>query len=64
VTATDKIHEQTLELLRASEALCGVDEDALRGLHDVSLVLVTHSRDQADRLTERTIRLREGRVAT
>jgi putative ABC transport system ATP-binding protein len=39
-------------------------EDALRGLHDVSLVLVTHSRDQADRLTERTIQLRDGRVAT
>jgi putative ABC transport system ATP-binding protein len=38
-------------------------EDALRGLRDVSLVLVTHSRDQADRLTERTIRLRDGRVA-
>ncbi len=42
----------------------GAVEDALRGLHDVSLVLVTHSRDQADRLTERTIRLRDGRVAT
>jgi putative ABC transport system ATP-binding protein len=39
-------------------------EDALRGLDDVSLVLVTHSRDQADRLTERTIRLRDGRVTT
>ena len=42
----------------------GAVEDALRGLHDVSLVLVTHSRDQANRLTERTIRLRDGRVAT
>jgi putative ABC transport system ATP-binding protein len=39
-------------------------EDALRGLRDVSLVLVTHSRDQADRLTSRTIRLRDGRVTT
>jgi putative ABC transport system ATP-binding protein len=38
-------------------------EQALRGLNEVSLVLVTHSRDQADRLTERTIRLRDGRVA-
>jgi putative ABC transport system ATP-binding protein len=39
-------------------------EDALRGLHGVSLVLVTHSRDQADRLTKRTIKLRDGRVTT
>jgi putative ABC transport system ATP-binding protein len=39
-------------------------EEALRRLRDVSLVLVTHNRDQADRLTERTIRLRDGRVTT
>jgi len=37
-------------------------ENALRNLRDVSLVLVTHDAQQADRLTERTIRLREGRV--
>jgi predicted ABC-type transport system involved in lysophospholipase L1 biosynthesis ATPase subunit len=29
----------------------------------VSLVLVTHDPQQADRLTERAIQLREGRVA-
>ncbi len=39
-------------------------EEALRHLRDVSLVLVTHNRDQAGRLTERTIRLRDGRVTT
>jgi putative ABC transport system ATP-binding protein len=39
-------------------------EDALRRLQDVSLVLVTHNRDQAARLTDRTIRLRDGRVTT
>jgi putative ABC transport system ATP-binding protein len=38
-------------------------EDALRNLHGVSLVLVTHDRAQADRLTERAITLEEGRVA-
>jgi putative ABC transport system ATP-binding protein len=37
-------------------------EDALRNLGDVSLVLVTHDAQQADRLTERTIRLDHGRV--
>jgi putative ABC transport system ATP-binding protein len=37
-------------------------EDALRRLRDVSLVLVTHNRDQAARLTDRTIQLRDGRV--
>ena len=37
-------------------------EDALRNLGDVSLVLVTHDAQQADRLTERTIRLDQGRV--
>jgi ABC-type phosphate transport system ATPase subunit len=37
-------------------------ENALRNLRDVSLVLVTHDAQQAERLTERTIRLREGRV--
>jgi putative ABC transport system ATP-binding protein len=38
-------------------------EHALRNLRDVSLVLVTHDAQQADRLAERTIGLREGRVA-
>jgi putative ABC transport system ATP-binding protein len=42
----------------------GAVEEALRGLHDVSYVLVTHDAAQAERLTERTIRLEEGRVAT
>jgi ABC-type phosphate transport system ATPase subunit len=37
-------------------------ENALRNLRDVSLVLVTHDAQQAERLTERTIRLREGRL--
>jgi UDP-glucose/iron transport system ATP-binding protein len=37
-------------------------EDALRNLDGMSLVLVTHDAGQADRLTERTIRLEEGRV--
>ena len=44
-------------------AATGAVEDALRNLHGVSLVLVTHDRSQADRLTERAIELREGRVA-
>jgi ABC-type sulfate/molybdate transport systems ATPase subunit len=39
-------------------------ERALRDLGGVSLVLVTHDAGQAERLAERTIRLREGRVAT
>jgi putative ABC transport system ATP-binding protein len=37
-------------------------EDALRGLRGVSLVLVTHDPAQAERLAERTIRLRDGGV--
>jgi putative ABC transport system ATP-binding protein len=37
-------------------------EDALRNLHGVSLVLVTHDRAQADRLAARTIELEAGRV--
>jgi UDP-glucose/iron transport system ATP-binding protein len=44
-----------------SAATAGV-EDALRNLHGVSLVLVTHDRGQADRLAERTIELEAGRV--
>ena len=44
-----------------ADATAGV-EHALRNLHDLSYVLVTHNADQADRLTERTIRLEEGRV--
>ena len=38
-------------------------EDALHGLRGVSVVLVTHDRAQAERLTERTLRLEAGRVA-
>ena len=38
-------------------------EGALRGLHGLSFVLVTHDRDQAERLAERTIKLEAGRVA-
>ena len=38
-------------------------ESALRNLRDVSLVLVTHDAQQAERLTDRTLRLREGTVA-
>lgn len=37
-------------------------EDALRSLHGVALVLVTHDPAQAGRLAERTIQLRDGRV--
>ncbi len=37
-------------------------EDALRSLHGVSLVLVTHDPGQAERLAERTIHLSGGRV--
>jgi putative ABC transport system ATP-binding protein len=37
-------------------------EDALRNLREVSLVLVTHDAQQADRLTDRKIQLRDGRV--
>ncbi len=37
-------------------------EEALRGLGDVSYVLVTHDRGQAARLTDRAIELRNGRV--
>ena len=44
-------------------AATGAVENALRNLHGVSLVLVTHDRAQADRLTERAIELEGGRVA-
>jgi putative ABC transport system ATP-binding protein len=37
-------------------------EDALRDLHGLSFVLVTHDREQAERLAERTIKLEAGRV--
>jgi putative ABC transport system ATP-binding protein len=43
-------------------AATGAVEDALRNLHGVSLVLVTHDRGQADRLADRTIELDAGRV--
>jgi tungstate transport system ATP-binding protein len=38
-------------------------EETLAGLRDVSLVLVTHDRGQAERLGQRVVRLDEGRVA-
>ena len=37
-------------------------EQALAGLHGVSMVLVTHERGQADRLASTVVELREGRV--
>ena len=39
-------------------------EAALRNLRDVSYVLVTHDAQQADRLTDQTIRLDQGRLRT
>jgi putative ABC transport system ATP-binding protein len=57
------------EVLLLDEPTASLDADAtaavehaLRNLHDVSYVLVTHNAEQADRLTERTIRLEEGTV--
>jgi putative ABC transport system ATP-binding protein len=44
------------------EAAKGAVEDALSGLHGVSLVLVTHDRAQAGRLAKRIIELEAGRV--
>jgi putative ABC transport system ATP-binding protein len=43
-------------------AATGAVEDALRNLHELSLVLVTHDRAQAGRLADRTIELEAGRV--
>ena len=58
------------EVLLLDEPTASLDEDAkaaveraLRGLGGVSLVLVTHDAAQAERLAERTVRLRDGRVA-
>jgi ABC-type sugar transport system ATPase subunit len=45
-----------------AEAIAAV-ESALRNLSGVSLVLVTHDPQQAGRLTERAVQLRDGRVA-
>jgi ABC-type phosphate transport system ATPase subunit len=39
-------------------------EDALRNLREVSLILVTHDAQQANRLAERTVQLQDGRVTT
>jgi putative ABC transport system ATP-binding protein len=44
-----------------AEATAAV-EDALRNLRELSFVLVTHDPRQADRLTERAVGLRDGRV--
>src|SRR5215217_5614473 len=58
------------EVLLLDEPTASLDADAtaaveraLRDLEGVSLVLVTHDASQAERLAERTVRLREGRVA-
>jgi putative ABC transport system ATP-binding protein len=51
------------EVLLLDAAATASVEEALRGLGDVSYVLVTHDRAQAARLTERAIELRDGRVA-
>jgi putative ABC transport system ATP-binding protein len=45
-------------------AATGAVEEALQGLHGVSLVLVTHDRGQAERLAERTMKLEAGRVTS
>jgi len=37
-------------------------EQALQGLRDVSYVLVTHNAEQAERLSDRMVRLEAGRV--
>jgi putative ABC transport system ATP-binding protein len=58
------------EVLLLDEPTSALDEDArdeiertLRDLADrVSIVLVTHDRAQAERLTERTVQIRAGRV--
>jgi putative ABC transport system ATP-binding protein len=57
------------EVLLLDEPTASLDSDAtaavehaLRNLEGVSIVLVTHNADQAGRLAERTVRLREGRV--
>ncbi len=57
------------EVLLLDEPTASLDEDAkagveqaLRGLGGVSLVLVTHDAAQAERLAERTLRLRDGRI--
>jgi putative ABC transport system ATP-binding protein len=53
------LDEPTAALDEAAKAAV---EDALRGLGGVSLVLVTHDRDQAERLAQRTVELEAGRV--
>jgi putative ABC transport system ATP-binding protein len=57
------------EVLLLDEPTASLDADAtaavehaLQNLRDVSYVLVTHDAQQADRLTERTVRLEAGRV--
>jgi putative ABC transport system ATP-binding protein len=47
------------------DAKAGVEQalDGLRGRGDLSLVLVTHERAQAERLAERVVALHEGRLA-
>jgi len=58
------------EVLLLDEPTAALDEDAkgaveaaLSGLRDVSLVVVTHDRAQADRLASSVVRLEGGRVA-
>jgi putative ABC transport system ATP-binding protein len=60
------------EALLLDEPTAALDEDAKAGVEatlgelrdrlDVSLVVVTHDRDQADRLARRIVRVSEGRV--
>jgi putative ABC transport system ATP-binding protein len=60
------------EVLLLDEPTSALDESArdeiertLRELREgVSIVLVTHDRAQAERLTTRTVRIRDGRVET
>jgi putative ABC transport system ATP-binding protein len=61
------------EVLLLDEPTAALDEaakrgveralDGLRGRSGLSLVLVTHERGQAERLAERVVELREGRLA-
>lgn len=57
------LDEPTAALDDAAKA--GVERalDGLRGRSGLSLVLVTHERAQAERLAERVVELRDGRVA-
>jgi UDP-glucose/iron transport system ATP-binding protein len=58
------------EVLLLDEPTAALDEDAKRavegalgGLDDLSMVVVTHERAQAERLADRVVRIDEGRIA-